>query len=333
MALNCRKIRSMLALFLLSISWGMTGCFRRLIENEFSPLQQLAASSAIACAFVTAYAALNSSRPSFPRLTSNAWLALHIRVLIGGVLAIALMFLAYSNAKVAHVSWISSLPLTVVWALVLGEERVKITEIIVLIIGFVGVLQLSNSEQSLLSLGSGELLALAGTLFYSLGLIVSRKLVREIGVQSTTSWVLLLTTIYAALFSLILDDKPPVVTTDGLLIIGVSGASVALNSIFQFYGFTYLRATLATSIANLKILWAPIFAFCFFGELPLVNGWLGGGIILLSVALSTLIKSSPSSHLKSGYIAPKLNFQLKSPVLLSTKIGTEICTEIGTEGS
>ena len=290
--------RGLFALTFLSISWSMTGVFRRLLESSFSPLQQLCAQSAVAC-LILAISRGREWKKNFPRLTMSAWLSMHVRVLPGGVFAIFLIFTAYSNTDVATVAWITALPFSVLWALVLRQERFVLAEAALLVLGVIGVALICDpgaivgpvSIEETVSIEDTspipEIYAVLGAMLFSLGLMVTRGVVREVGVKATASWFLLLITIYSGTCSVIFDA---IVHWDSALVLLVSAGCIALNSLWQLFGFTYVRSALATSISNLKIIWAPIFAAAMFGETPNQSSWFGTTLLLTSVVLMPLVK-------------------------------------------
>lgn len=281
--------RGIFALTLLSISWSLTGVFRRLLENNFTPLQQLCAQSALAC-LILAVSQGRKWRDNFPSLSVSAWLSMHVRVLPGGVVAIFLIFTAYSNTNVATVAWITALPFSVLWALLLKQERFILAEAALLVLGIVGVALICDPVAFAEPGSVAELYAVLGAMLFSLGLIISRPVVREAGVRATASWFLLLISIYSGICSAIFDTMVPHLQLNSLAILIVSAGCIALNSLWQFFGFTFVRSALATSIANLKIVWAPVFAALMFGETPNQSSWLGTGLLLASVVLMPLVK-------------------------------------------
>jgi drug/metabolite transporter (DMT)-like permease len=156
------------------------------------------------------------------------------------------------------------------------KERVGIYRWSAVLVGFVGVVMALQPSSDSLSVGS--LVALAGCFFFALVLIVTRQL-------RGTSNVVMVSTQFAGSISLGLVGSlwgwTPMTGTDVALLL-VLGVVAVLAFALMNLSLKLAPASVVVPFQYTLIVWAVIFGYLFFGDVPQTHTILGAAIIIAS---------------------------------------------------
>ena len=207
-----------------------------------------------------------------------------LRVLLGG-LEVGAFYLAVSYLPLADaMTFYMAGPIyvTAMSALMLGE-KVGIYRWCAVVVGFVGVVVALQPSAG--SLGTGSLVAIAASLLYSMLLVATRYL------RHTPNTVLVSTQIAGSLtFGLIISvwDWVPVAPSDLALL--------ALLGVVSVSAFALVNASLKLSPASVVVpfqytllIWALVFGYLFFGNLPQAHT-IAGAVIIVAAGLFIFVR-------------------------------------------
>ena len=156
------------------------------------------------------------------------------------------------------------------------KEGVGIYRWSAVLIGFIGVVIALQPSSESLSLGS--LVALAGCMFFALVLIVTRQL-------RGTSNVVMVSTQFAGSISLGLVGSlwswTPMTGTDLTLLLILGVVAVAAFALMNL-SLKLAPASVVVPFQYTLIVWAVIFGYLFFGDVPQTHTILGAAIIIAS---------------------------------------------------
>lgn len=286
--MNKRK-SGILALIILTIVWGSVGIPIRYLSNHFLLFQQiyLRLFASAVLGLLVFYKDIRFKR--FLKLPKHDKLILTLRIISFYGLGVTLYTQAFTLTSYSNVSFLGAMPTTAVLGFVFLQEKVTIRKIIFIFIAFLGVLFITIKDYShFFSWKQGDELALLADLFFSLS-YVSRKWQtnylnnKEISIVMITGGFILL-----FLMALITRQDVPQLQTFGVATVSVIIVAGILNiaSVFLInYGFKYVESFLASNIISLESFFAVIFGFIFYREIPTIQAFLGGLLIIVSVVL------------------------------------------------
>jgi drug/metabolite transporter (DMT)-like permease len=275
----------------LAVMWGAAFTAIKAGLDYFPPVLFAAVRYDLAGVIMLGYAAYATDRWR-PR-TSEEYQA----VLVGGTLLIAayhaFLFVGEQGTTSAAAAIVVSLSpiLTTGFARAfLPEERLTLVGTIGLVVGFVGVVVLSEPDPNALvtaetvSLG---LVFLAATAF-ALGSVLTRRIEYDLPIETMEAWSMVLGALLMHALSLAIGESPASVrlTTEALLALGYL---VVVASALGFLVYFYLLDELGPIEINLVSYAAPVVAavtaLVFLGERPTLATGLGFGCILVGFAL------------------------------------------------
>jgi len=188
--------------------------------------------------------------------------------------------------------------LTVIFVPILTALITKTIPEIKVIIGVVfaimgvGLLTLNNQ----LTINSGDLLCIAGALFYATHIIVTDKLTKKVDSIALGIIQLGFTGALGLIFSLFLEmPRFPINTQEWLPVLVLSILCSAIGFIVQTVAQQHTTSTNTGLIFSLEPVFAAIFAFLFLGEILSPQGWLGAFLVLLGVTYSQVTWEKPGS--------------------------------------
>ena len=159
---------------------------------------------------------------------------------------------------------------------VILKERVGIYRWSAVLVGFVGVIIALQPSSASLSLGS--LVAIAGSMFFALVLIVTRQL-------RGTSNVVMVSTQFVGSVSLGLVGSlwywTPMSPTD-LLLLAILGVVGLTAFVLMNLSLKLSPASVVVPFQYTMIVWAVIFGYIFFGDAPQLHTILGAAVIIAS---------------------------------------------------
>ena len=78
---------------------------------------------------------------------------------------------------------------------------------------------------------------------------------------------------------------------EALVLLALIGAATSLNHIFKAQAFKETELTVVLPLNFLRMIWIPLAAFIFFGEVPVVWTWVGA-VMIFSAATYTAYGAS-----------------------------------------
>jgi drug/metabolite transporter (DMT)-like permease len=149
----------------------------------------------------------------------------------------------------------------------------------------IGLLSLNNQ----LKVSHGDLFCILGAVLYAIHILVTGKL--TMNVDSITLGILQLgfTGALGVVFSLIMETpKLPNTIESWFSVLGLSILCSAIGFIVQTAAQKYTTPTHTGLIFSLEPVFTAVFAFLFVGETLSARGYLGAGIVLLSVLIAEI---------------------------------------------
>lgn len=207
----------------------------------------------------------------------------------GGML---LFFLSLSLAPLATVSAIGfAAPLfAALFAILFLGEKVGIRRWTGLMIGFIGTVIILRPGAGVID--TGALVALASSLLWAGAMVVIKRLTGTDSPLAITTWAALGVGVFCFPAALLVWKWPTPEQWAWLLVIG------ALGSIIQYTlarAFELADTTVVLPFDFLKLVWASLFGFIIFAEIPDPWAWLGGTIIFCS-AIYIAFRERAATH-------------------------------------
>ncbi len=179
-------------------------------------------------------------------------------------------------AKVTALSFTSPLFMAVMSVLILGE-RMRLRRWTATLLGFVGMMVIVRP--GLIELDTGSLLVIGSASIWAVTMIVIKLLLRTETSLAITGYASIFLSLFALGPAIYVWQHPSLDSWIWLLFIGVVGASA------QLLLAEALREADAGAIMPFdfaKLIWATLFGFYLFGELPDAWTWVGAAIIFAS---------------------------------------------------
>ncbi len=217
-------------------------------------------------------------RPVLPRLLA-----------LGGMVSATALLYTYSVRHTAAANaalLVNTAPVyvAVLAPLLLGEPRARYTWLsLVLALG--GVTLITDPRG--LSLASAELGGVVAGIFsglgYALVMLLSRSLRGRVGGLTQNLWSNGMVVVLLLPWALRTPATEISVNLPSLIPLGVF--SLGLSYLLYFAGLARVRAQVVSVASLFEPVFGVLMGMIFFAEVPGVLGWLGGGLILLSVYL------------------------------------------------
>lgn len=204
-----------------------------------------------------------------------------LHVLRGGLNAggMLLYFWAVALAPLATVSAIgfaSPLFAALLAILILGE-KVGLRRWAGLVIGFAGTIIILRPGAGIVEFGA--LVALASSMLWAGAMITIKQLTGSESPLTVTTWGTFYVGVFCLIPALFVWQWPTAEQWAWLILIGM------LGSIIQWSlakAFSLADTTLVLPFDFLKLVWASIFGYFLFAEIPSLSAWVGGAIISAS---------------------------------------------------
>lgn len=194
----------------------------------------------------------------------------------GGML---LFFWAIALAPLATVSAIgfaSPLFAALLAILILGE-KVGLRRWGGLLIGFAGTLVILRPDSGLID--PGALIALASSFLWAGAMIVIKQLTGSESPLTITAWGAFFVGVFCLPPALFYWQWPTAEQWLWLIVIGIMGSVIQLS---LAKAFSLADTTLVLPFDFLKLVWASLFGYVLFCEIPSLWAWIGGTIISAS---------------------------------------------------
>jgi len=278
--------KGIFALILLSFVFASMGLFARYLSTGFLLFQQVYLRM-LAALIVGSFVFRNEIKIAhFKKLLIKDWLIILLRAVSYSLFGIILYTQAIILTKYSNVSFISSLPMTAVLGFVLLHEKCNVKKVALIILAFFGVLLISVKDYShIFNWGAGELFALSSTVFFALSYIARKWQSDILNNKELTVINFFVAFLVVFIASIVKGDGLPVTGWHWELFLVVIGAGIfnILNVYLTNYGLQKVEASLASNILNLETVFAIIFGFLIYKEMPILKELMGGVIITLGV--------------------------------------------------
>lgn len=190
--------------------------------------------------------------------------------------------------KYSNVAFISALPMIAVLGVLLLGERLTLKKSLYIIMAFFGVILIAVQNFSdIFSFGTGETLAILSTIFIAISYIGRKWQSNHLNNQEITVSMLFIGMISVFLVSIGSQEKFSVesFSIEMSIVLILAGVINALGMFLTNYVFEKVEAIIANNFLTLSTVFALVFGFVFFQELPTVKELIGGFIIVTSVIL------------------------------------------------
>jgi drug/metabolite transporter (DMT)-like permease len=199
---------------------------------------------------------------------------------IAGVISMYCNFTAYTLLPLADVTAIGfAAPLFIVMlAALFLRERVHIYRWSAVIIGFLGVLVIVGPEARMASGATiGVMFALVSAALAALAMIFLKRM-SAYEHSTAIAFYFMLTASVVSLFTLPFGWQIPF-GGEGLILI-ICGFSGGIGQLFLSFSYRYGDASLLAPFDYTAMIWAVVLGYFIFGELPMLNVWLGALIVI-----------------------------------------------------
>lgn len=192
----------------------------------------------------------------------------------------SLWFWALSLVPLAKVSALSfsQVLFAVVGAIVFLGEKPRLARWIALGVGFAGILVIV--QPGIESIGLGIVLVLASRIFVGAHKVMSKSLTKTEGNATILAYSALIISSATLVPTIFVWQMPAVQDWVWIAAIGAFGFSGQF-CMLQAYKLADLGAVEPLGFS--RILWAALFGFLLFGEIPSVGTWVGGALVVLAV--------------------------------------------------
>jgi drug/metabolite transporter (DMT)-like permease len=288
----CNKKKAILAMLILSVSYGISGFTARELQQHFGIWQQIAIQSWSGLLLSLVIQKLFPSNLDRNPMAGSALMGLIGRALIGRIVGSFFFIQACLYAPLGNVGWISALPTSAIFGWLFFGQSISIREWCLLALGMSGVAMIVGPSIGQEIIGIGEIYALLSVFALGLASLLGRQAVREQGAIIATSWVIFFTALCSTAAAFLIEGgikMPPLQALPVLLLVSVM---VVLGSACSLYGFTYLRASTATALLSLEAIWGVALGMSYYGEIPTTYSLVGGSLIVI-VAYLTTPKQAP----------------------------------------
>ncbi len=219
-------------------------------------------------------------------------LQLHGLRAVLNVVAMLMFFYGLSITPLARVTALSfTAPLFMaVLSVIIFRERLIASRFIALGVGFAGTLIVLRPGFSTLDLGS--ILILTSAFIWALTMVVIKELSKTESSLTITGYMALLLSIFSFIPAVMVWTWPDLNTLLLLLLVGIAG------TIAQYALAESLKLGDATAVMPydfLKLVWASLFGFLLFNQIPGVATWIGG-IVIFSAGLVLLYLEARSQR-------------------------------------
>ena len=285
------KFRNAALFVVLAVAWGSAFTAIKAGLEYFPPVLFAAVRYDLAAIVMLLYALYATShwRPT----SAREW----VLVGVGALFPIAgyhsFLFIGQQGTTSAAAAIIVSLSpiLTTGFARVLiPDERLTILGLLGLLIGFVGVVILSNPDpDNLLDTRTvSMLLIFCAAVSFALGSVLIQRIRIEMPIETLQAWSMLIGALLMHVVSLAIGESPGDIEWTGEAVIAL-GYLVIVASVLGFLIFFDLLNRLGSIQINLVSYAAPIAAavtgVIFLGEIPLIHSGIGFGFILIGFGL------------------------------------------------
>ncbi|MBN9413135.1 MAG: DMT family transporter [Candidatus Paracaedimonas acanthamoebae] len=195
------------------------------------------------------------------------------------VLDLFCLFMSFKFLPLADATTLSfsSIFFVTILAAIFLKEHLSLTRISVIICGFIGVIIIAKPSGNVSILGAifSLIYALTDAIVLLFIRIMTRTHKSSILVFSFTFFATLIT----AVFLPFVWKTPTMIDLSKFMLLGIGGG---LGQFFITQAYRYAPVTIVAPMAYSAILWSTFLGFLFWAEVPNVQFWIGGTLVILS---------------------------------------------------
>jgi len=188
-------------------------------------------------------------------------------------------------AEVASLGFTLPLFVTIYAALFFGE-RLRIRRITALFFGGIGAAIIVRPWEGSMELGAW--LVLAGSAIWGVALLITKSMAQKDSSITITAWAAILLAILAFIPAMTVWQTPTLEQLAWLALIGALGTT---GSLMIVESLKLAEANALMPYDFVKLIWAALVGFVFFGEVPDMWVWVGGAVIFASTVYLTYRES------------------------------------------
>ena len=278
-----KQVTADLMMFVVTICWGSSYLFTKI------GLDSLGVYNLIFLRFGIAF--ILAALIFHKRILKADFKTIKYSFMLGSILFFAFVFLntGIQSTSVSNTGFLVSL--SVVFVPIISafflKQKVEKRLMIGVFSALVGIGLLTLNSQLQLSLG--DILCIICALFYSVHIIVTGKVTKNVDSISLGVWQLGFCGAWGLLFTLLFETPQlPQNTNVWSSILALSILCSALGFIVQTIAQQYTTATHAGLIFSLEPIFAAGFAFVFIGETLSIRGYIGASIVLLGILIAEI---------------------------------------------
>ena len=278
-----KQVTADLMMFVVTICWGSSYLFTKI------GLDSLGVYNLIFLRFGIAF--ILAALIFHKRILKTDFKTIKYSFMLGSILFFAFVFLntGIQSTSVSNTGFLVSL--SVVFVPIISafflKQKVEKRLMIGVFSALVGIGLLTLNSQLQLSLG--DILCIICALFYSVHIIVTGKVTKNVDSISLGVWQLGFCGAWGLLFTLLFETPQlPQNTNVWSSILALSILCSALGFIVQTIAQQYTTATHAGLIFSLEPIFAAGFAFVFIGETLSIRGYIGASIVLLGILIAEI---------------------------------------------
>lgn len=227
----------------------------------------------------------------FKALFKTEQLKMH---LLRGVLNVVAMLMFFTAVLMTPLAEVAALGFTAplfasLMALVIFRERLHMHRMVVIAVGFVGVLLILRPGPDALNLGA--VLILASAALWAATMLVIKRLSGKDSSATITLYMVVVMAPLSFLAALYDWQTPTLPQLAWFVLISVLGT---LGQITLAQSFKLADVTAVLPLDFLKLIWGALLGYLFFSEVPDLFTWVGGILIFSSSTYLALRESRPS---------------------------------------
>lgn len=215
----------------------------------------------------------------------------------------SLWFWALSLVPLAKVSALSfsQVLFAVVGAIVFLGEKPRLARWIALAVGFVGILVIVQPGAE--TIGLGIVLVLVSRIFVAANKVISKSLTGTESSATILAYSAVIISTATLVPTIFVWQMPAAQDWIWIAAIGAFGFSGQF-CMLQAYKLADLGAVEPLGFS--RVLWAALFGFLLFGEIPSAGTWIGGALVVLAVSYLARSESMAERKADAGATAPVL---------------------------
>jgi drug/metabolite transporter (DMT)-like permease len=280
-----KDTRAILALGVLAWVFATMAIFPRYLEIEFALFQQtyLRIGVAFLLSFLVLICYIDKSKIKL--VSRRDLLVIGFRA-ITLYLGVVLMTEAILHTKIANASFVAALPLLPIFGYFFFKESLRIKTIAYIFLGFVGVLLIAITDMVAFRFGYGELMALLSIIAFDLSYVARRWHTDTLNNLETACIMFGIGTLFLFITSLLFNEGLPSqgqFTFFTVSILLLAGFFNVANLYLTNYGFRHAKMAVAGNILTLETIFALVYGFMLFQEVPVGREIVGSILVLWSV--------------------------------------------------